>query len=287
LMGEVVDADAVLRRTLDFRDEDRESVARMSGRDAVIYALSVEAPLLWVLGKPDSALSTAEAAMDRGANSPRPYDRVVPHAFLLQVLLYRGEYELARQSGGLAVRVAEEQGIAHLLSDALVLTGWATARAASPDRGLELIRRGMDLRRAMGAKVGWSYLLSGYAEALHLAGETGAALEALEEAKTHASRSGQLVYLPEAHRLYGSIASSAGQAAVDAEEEFRRALEIAETQGARGYQLRAAISLAGLWRDRGKPIQARDLLAPVYESFAEGFDTADLKDAKALLDELA
>jgi predicted ATPase len=96
------------------------------------------------------------------------------------------------------------------------------------------------------------------------------------------------VWEPDVHRLAGEIALKSPQPdAAKAKEYFERALSVARAQQAKSWELRAAMSMARLWRDQGKPQQARDLLAPVYGWFTEGFDTLDLKEAKALLDELA
>ena len=88
------------------------------------------------------------------------------------------------------------------------------------------------------------------------------------------------------NRLQGEIILASGGSLAEAEAHFRRALDIARAQGAKSFELSTATVLARLWRDQGKPSEARDLLAPIYAWFTEGFDTADLKDAKALLDEM-
>ncbi len=104
----------------------------------------------------------------------------------------------------------------------------------------------------------------------------------------HFGCTGDAYWEPEVHRLIGDLLLRRNPSAADrAEASYRRAIERARSQEARSWELRAATSLARLWRDQGKHAQARELLAPVYGWFTEGFDTADLKDAKALLDELA
>ena len=114
------------------------------------------------------------------------------------------------------------------------------------------------------------------------------ALTALEAAVAHFERTGDALWEPEVHRLMGDLLLRRSPSAPDrAEVSYRRAIERARSQEAKSWELRAATSLARLWRDQGKPAAARDLLAPVYGWFTEGFDTADLKDAKALLDHLA
>ena len=126
------------------------------------------------------------------------------------------------------------------------------------------------------------------AEALAFAGRIEEALAALDDALAKAAVSGVRGWDAEIHRLRGELTGRLPYPdPAKAEDSFRTALAIAREQGTRGYELRAATSLARLWREQGRRAEARDLLAPLYGSFTEGFDTADLKEAKALLDELA
>src|SRR5262249_38682220 len=113
------------------------------------------------------------------------------------------------------------------------------------------------------------------------------ALVALDAAAGEADRTGNAAALADLHRLRGMVLQSPGSANDDgAESAFTQAISVARRQGSRFYELRAAASLAQLWRNRGCHPQARDLLAPIYGWFTEGFDTLDLKEAKALLDQL-
>jgi len=126
------------------------------------------------------------------------------------------------------------------------------------------------------------------AEALAFAGKVEEGLAALDNALATAAISGARGWDAEIHRLRGELTARLPHPdPAKAEDSFRTALAIAREQGTRGYELRAATSLARLWREQGRLAEARDLLAPLYGWFTEGFDTADLKDAKALLDELS
>jgi predicted ATPase len=127
-----------------------------------------------------------------------------------------------------------------------------------------------------------------FSECLEKHGNTDEALEALEAAVVHCECSGNPTWEPEVHRLMGDLLLRRNPSDPDrAEASYRRAIERARSQEARSWELRAATSLARLWRDQGKPAGARELLAPVYGWFTEGFDTFDLKEAKPLLDELS
>ena len=141
---------------------------------------------------------------------------------------------------------------------------------------------------ATGARVYTPLFLTLLAEALALAGKMQEALAALDDALATAAVSGARGWDAEIHRLRGELTARLPHPdPAKAEDSFRTALAIAREQGTRGYELRAATSLARLWHEQGRRDEARDLLAPLYASFTEGFDTADLKDAAKLLAELA
>ena len=142
--------------------------------------------------------------------------------------------------------------------------------------------------------MGYSYFLALLADGYRQTGETDAGLGVVDEAMEMVSRSGEHCYEAELHRIKGHLllgASSdrSGDAAraEEAEACFHQAIAVARRSGARSFELRAVLSLARLWQCQGKAADARRVLAEVYGSFAEGFDTADLREAKALLDALA
>jgi predicted ATPase len=153
--------------------------------------------------------------------------------------------------------------------------------------GIEQITQGLRAFRATGAELMRSYFLALLAEAYGIMGQPETGLTMLTEALTVVDKTGERWYEPELYRLKGELLlqqNSDNQA--KAESCFHHALDIARNQQAKSFELRTATSLARLWQQQGKRQEALDLLAPVYNWFTEGFDTADLKDAKALLDEL-
>jgi predicted ATPase len=146
----------------------------------------------------------------------------------------------------------------------------------------------LEAMRAEGAVVGLPMVLAMLAEAHGKAGQTEEGLALLDEAQGLVAKTREREYEAEVHRLEGDLllARSPSDEA-QAQASFREALEVARRQSAKSWELRAATSLARLWQRQGKRDEARDLLAPVYAWFTEGFDTKDLRDAKALLEELA
>jgi predicted ATPase len=187
--------------------------------------------------------------------------------------------------------VAREQGFAFYCAAGSMLEiwhdAWVTGQCA--DDRIEAFRSALAEHRRMGVLAALGMWHALFAECLEKQGNTDEALTALEAAVVHFERRGSdALWEPEVHRLIGDLLLRRNPSAPDrAEVSYRRAIERARSQEAKSWELRAATSLAGLWRDQGKRAEARDLLAPVYNWFSEGFDTGDLKEAKALLDELA
>src|SRR5207249_4548193 len=164
----------------------------------------------------------------------------------------------------------------------------------SPE-GLAQIRQGLDMYRSTGAEAQRPYLLTLLAEASGLLGQPEGGLAALDEALTLMEQTGERYYEAELHRQRGELLllraaeshpAQGSREQHDAETCFQQALDVSRRQEAKSLELRAAMSLSRLWQRQGKRIEARELLAPVYGWFTEGFDTADLQEAKALLEAL-
>jgi hypothetical protein len=178
------------------------------------------------------------------------------------------------------VALASEHGFPNWAVYGRILQGWADAQKGEAKTGIAHIRDGLAAYEATGARVLAPLFLTLLAEALAFAGKIEEGLAALDEALAQAAVSGEGGWDAEIHRLRGELTARLPYPdPAKAEESFRTALAIAREQGTQGYELRAATSLARLWRKQGRRGEARDLLAPLYGSFTEGFDTADLKDA--------
>jgi predicted ATPase len=189
--------------------------------------------------------------------------------------------------GNECVALASEHGFAGWAAQGRIFQGWADAQKGEATTGIARIRDGLAAAEATGARDAIPFHLALLAEALALAGKIEEGLAALDDALAQALAFDVRGWNAEIHRLSGELTSRLPYPdPAKAEDSFRTALAIAREQGTRGYELRAATSLARLWREQGRRGEARDLLAPLYGWFTEGFDTADLKDAKALLDEL-
>jgi predicted ATPase len=168
------------------------------------------------------------------------------------------------------------------------LRGWALAQQGQAQVGIEQIHQGLTAWPATGAGSGQTYFLALLAEAYGMMGQPEAGLTALAEALTLADTTDERWYKSECYRLKGELLlqqSLDNQA--DAETCYQQAIAIAQNQQAKSFELRTAMSLARLWQQQGKRAEAYELLMPVYGWFTEGFDTADLQEAKALLEVLA
>jgi len=171
--------------------------------------------------------------------------------------------------------------------------GWARAQQGKGDEGIRQIRQGLTHHQATGAGLLIPYYLGLLAEAYQKVGETEEGLAVLTEALTVVDRTGERYYEAELYRLKGEllfqlrVKSEKLRVQEEAEECFQKALDIARRQEAKSLELRAVMSLSRLWQQQGKKEEARQLLAEIYGWFTEGFDTKDLQEAKALLDELS
>ncbi|MGH6902987.1 MAG: hypothetical protein ACREIR_09640 [Geminicoccaceae bacterium] len=198
----------------------------------------------------------------------------------------RRETKSAREFAEAALRFNAERGHPFHAATSEVLRGSVLVAEEHDESGLSQIRDGIARSSATGAGIFQPSFLALLAAGHGHLGECPAGLAALAEAESWISRSGERWPEAEIHRLKGELMLSTKGADAGAERCFRTSIEVARGQQARSSELRAATNLARLWCDQGKRAEARDLLAPVYGWFTEGFDTADLKDAEALLDEL-
>ena len=183
------------------------------------------------------------------------------------------------------VAVATEQGFPFWRALGTIYRGWVKVKNGDVAEGISLLRSGSTAYRATGAEMWMPHYIALLAGACEIAGQVEEAVTLLDDALQIVERTGERWFAAELNRHKGQLLLRQGHPEA-AEELYRKALSIAEEQEAKLWELRAAVSLARLRRDQGRHAEARDLLAPVYGWFTEGFDTPDLKEAKALLDEL-
>jgi class 3 adenylate cyclase/predicted ATPase len=261
---------------------------RHGGADPGAGSMCMSALVDWVLGHVDRAKGRYEDGLALARELGHPFSEVwaLTSAAILHQL--RGEPEATREHAEAAGAIARERGFAVYVGWTTVLQGWALGgREASADAVAE-IRRGLDASWTTGAGLFTPYWLSLLASTHARLGQPQEGLAAVAEALEVTARTGERLFESDLRQLQGQLLMALDAVnQVEAANCFRHSLEIARRQGAKAWELRAATGLARLWRDQCNRAEAHDLLAPVYGWFTEGFDTHDLKDAKALLDELA
>jgi tetratricopeptide (TPR) repeat protein len=218
------------------------------------------------------------AAADRG----NPFDVANSKYCAAYLCVYMREYEQAEALAAHALELAEKHQFPNPAARSRIALG--QARAQLGREGVALIRQGIAGLREIGTRMGISLTTAWLAEAQEREGAIIDALETVEQA-LQANRD-ELVHRPEALRLRGELRLKQGQTEL-AEADFREAIALAHTMGAKAWELRATMSLARLLAEQGRRDEARTMLADIYRWFTEGFDTRDLKDAKTLLDELS
>jgi predicted ATPase len=285
-LGEWIAARDYLERGLLLYDPaHHSSYAELTMDDTHVMLLTYHAWTLLCLGYLDQARAKREAAIAEA--------RGLSRAFTLAHALSRATHAEAIVVGpsGAAlhadelVSLTERQGIGYFLAEAMMFQGWCLAMLGQGEKGVTQLKHGLPAYRAQGLLHAPMFLTL-LADAYREVQQPQNGLRQLEEAIGVTDRTQGRYYDAEMHRVRGELFLSMHNDGA-AEASFRMAINVAQHQSAKTWELRAAMSLARLWRDQGKVQQARELLAPVYGWFTEGFDTRDLKEAKALLEELA
>jgi predicted ATPase len=266
---------------------DRAEAARF-GFDLRMACHAFLGRVLWFQGFPDEALRHTEEAIAAARAVAQPLSEAWALSFAAMLHQLRGEFARCCERAEATLALAIEQVLPLYTARALVLSGWALVKKGQHEKRLARLRSGIDAYRATGSELDKPHWLALLAEAYLEAGRVEEGLSAVQQALGVVEETGAHIYEPELSRLEGELLLATKEPDESgAEASFRRAIAIAGGQGAKSFELRAATSLARLWARQGKREQVRDLLAPVYGSFTEGFDTADLIAAKALLEQLA
>ncbi len=294
LFGKLLPALEHFERAISLYDPQRHHVhAFVYGLDPGVFCLGRSAWLLQLLGHPDQASKKMEEAFALAHRHSHPFGLAVAIMHACPIHGLRSEWLALQQQAEVAIAVCGEQGFASILAQATMYRGYALAHQGQAQEGIALMREGMDAQLATGASLFRPGFLCFLAEACATAGRFEEGLDAVEEAIAIVEKTGEGYYVAELHRLKGELvlgrsgaeAEPSGQ--TEAEECLRKSIEIARQQEARSFELKAVTSLSRLWKQQGKKAEARQALAEIYGWFSEGLDTKDLKDARALLEQLS
>jgi predicted ATPase len=262
------------------------SLARHAGPDPRVAALGYLGIDLFCLGYPHQALVQSGAAIAEARRLADPSSLAASLAISAGLLLLGGDNATLDKRAGQLIAVATEQGFPRWHAQGTICRGWVKVNNGDVAEGMSLLRSGSKAYRATGSLLWMPHYFALLARACEIAGQIEEGLTLLDDALGVVERTGERLLEAELNRHKGQLLLRQGHSEA-AEVLYRKALGIAAEQGAKLWELRAAMSLARLRRDQGRGAEARDLLAPVYDWFTEGFDTPDLKEAKALLSELS
>jgi predicted ATPase len=286
--GEIAEGRAYFDRALALYNPVDRTLTTRFGVDTGVSIFTYRSLALWMLGYPQAALADANHAL----HCARELGQAATLMFALTVTTVAhiccGNYAAASAQFDELFDVADEKGASFWKAYGMVHQGWLFALTGNASDAVAMITSGITAYRSTAATLfvplPQSYLARAYADLENFDDAWRCIVEAMTAVETTKER----WFEAEINRIAGEIALLLPEPdAAKAEAYFDRALAVAHQQKAKSWELRAAMSLARLWRDRGKVSEARELLAPVYGWFTEGFDTRDLKEAKALLKELA
>jgi class 3 adenylate cyclase/predicted ATPase len=268
-------------------DQRRAPVFRM-GNDLGVSCRANAAMTLWLLGYPAQALARLHDAVALAHELSHPITLAWARCWAAVVSQFRRDVPAVHEHAEAAVVLSTEQGFTQWAALGTSLRGWALAMQGQGEEGMAWVRQGTAAWRATGATLNVPYLCTMLADVCDHLGRPADGLQALAEARTLVEQHEERYWEAEICRLRGVLLLRQPETPqTEAETWLQRALDVARRQEAKALELRAVMSLSRLWQQQGKREAARELLAPIYGWFTEGFDTADLQEAKALLEEFA
>jgi predicted ATPase len=286
--GELLSSREQLVTALSLYDPEQHRLnALQYGVDAKVGALSFLALTLWQLGYVDQAAKQSDESLAWAQGLSHPFSLAFAEYFVGILRQSRREPRAAQEHAEAGIRLSEEHGFIQFLAWSTGLHGWVMVEQGRREEGVAQIREGLEMSRSARDGLWRPYFLCLLAETCIETNSFDNGLSALTEALAISDELGIGFSKPEIHRLKGeSLLRKNDSNVAEAKRCFERAIEVAQNQNAKSLQLRAITSLARLLAKHGKRDEAHAMLADIYNWFTEGFDTADLKDAKALLDEL-
>jgi predicted ATPase len=286
--GEIRDAKAHSDAGLNLYDEARHARHRFVylGHDPAVCALSITSVLQWLLGYPSQGVRLERDAIDLARRLQHAPSLAHALWFVCQAQVARNDAAAVMHTATELLTLSEEHGLPQTRAIASVYLGWAIGQTKDTAQGIQCLEEGLVAFNGLGLRSNLTLAICLLAETYFTGGRYESAMDQVNRAITTSSEIGDRWCLPLIYMTHARLLQQTYPNADAAESSLRMALQAARQQEAKSWELRAAMSMARLWREQGKPQQGRELLAPVYGWFTEGFDTRDLKEAKALLDEL-
>jgi len=269
-----------------FDPQQRLTHLLLYGNDTGTGCHVIHVQVLWPLGYPDQAVEEITQLLALARELGHPFNFVFALYSTARVRQFRREAQIVQRQQETVIRISQEHGFPLYVALATIQRGWALAAQGNVRPGIKEIETGLAARQATGTTTLLVEPFVLLAQAYGQAGQIETALHQLDEAERLAMANGELGSQAEMLRLRGELLLAAGEDPAQAEACFQNALDVARRQEARSWELRAATSLTRLWQQEGRIADARALLGGVYGWFSEGFDTADLIEAKELLEAL-
>jgi class 3 adenylate cyclase/predicted ATPase len=285
--GQLVQGREHLDRAIELYNPDQHRVLTTRfGHDPRVAILFYRSWALWALGYPDAALADIEGALTDAREIGHAATLMVALAWTSPTQYYCGNYSAVNAQAEELLALADEKGAMYWKAAAMCTQGLFLHQTGRASEAVQKLKSGIAAWRATGASLLTPTRLSWLAAPLAELGQFDDAWRCLDEAIAAIETSKECWYEAEVNRIAGEVALKSPEPdAIKATAYFGRALTVARAQRAKSWELRAAMSLARLWREQGRQHEARDLLAPIYGWFSQGFDTLDLRQAKALLAE--
>jgi predicted ATPase len=289
-LGRIADANEEFERILAIKD--RSHFQRIVDEQGSDYADAVlgrawHAHALWLLGYPQSALLRALEGVRLAHDLGQPFNQALATTYLAMLQQLCGDEATARASTEEALALTAEYKAPYYRAWSAILANYALACEQPGMATIAALRESITAFKVSGARIRLPYYLSLLAQVCGRAGFAEDGLAAVDEGMTASRLHNERWWDAELHRVRGELLLGGGADKHEAEAAYARAIEIARTQKARSLELRSVMSMARLYQHQDRQEEARGLLAQIYETFSEGFDTRDLREAKALLDELS
>lgn len=290
-MGQLTGAREALERAMDafnISSEQERLAARAAGQDAGVADMALMSWTLWLLGSAEAAIAQAAAAIRRADDIDHPHSQAYACYYAAVLHALRGEFTHAQSYAERCLALSDEHGFRQWRGLAHAVRGICSDLLSPSSAALEEVHMALEEYRGAGYQLGITALYVLLCPALLSNGKRDEALELIEQGLTMANHNSERIFEAELYRLKAQALLVRGAPGTDPEVQslLEQALALAKSQQAKALELRAAKSLATLWVNAGRHREALGLLAPIYASFSEGFETRDLGEAKSLLDQL-